>query len=214
MSTPSSRAIRRTDGAAGAAGAPGPGSSADAPDGRAPRLMSTTFFPRADPGASTSATCAGAAFAATGGPAAGAAGGTAAAFGAGTLAALATCPPGSSTLRITWPTLTLSPALTLISLTCPATDEGTSIVALSVSSSRIGWSLVTVSPVLTRMRSTSPAAMFSPSSGSVKSIIGDAQEMAGFGFSGLMLCVVIACWTAAGVTWPSRARAASVATMT
>ena len=46
----------------------------------------------------------------------------------------------SSTLRIAWPTLTLSPALTLMSFTCPATDDGTSMVALSVSSSRTGWS--------------------------------------------------------------------------
>ena len=34
-----------------------------------------------------------------------------------------------------WPIVTLSPALTLISVTVPATDDGTSIVALSVSSS-------------------------------------------------------------------------------
>ena len=52
------------------------------------------------------------------------------------------------TLRIAWPTLTLSPALTLISFTVPATDEGTSIVALSVSSSRTGCSLAMVSPGL------------------------------------------------------------------
>src|SRR5439155_23500770 len=41
----------------------------------------------------------------------------------------------SSTVRIACPTFTLSPALTLMSLTCPATDEGTSLVALSVPSS-------------------------------------------------------------------------------
>ena len=35
-----------------------------------------------------------------------------------------------------WPIVTLSPALTLISVTVPATDDGTSMVALSVSSSR------------------------------------------------------------------------------
>ena len=40
------------------------------------------------------------------------------------------------TVRIVWPTLTFSPGLTLTSLTTPATDDGTSIVALSVSSSR------------------------------------------------------------------------------
>ena len=42
--------------------------------------------------------------------------------------------------RIACPTFTLSPAFTLTAVTVPATDEGTSIVALSVSSSRTGWS--------------------------------------------------------------------------
>ena len=46
--------------------------------------------------------------------------------------------PGHPTVSTTAPTLTLSPFLTLISLTTPATDEGTSIVALSVSSSSTG----------------------------------------------------------------------------
>src|SRR4051812_46972162 len=46
--------------------------------------------------------------------------------------------PLSVTVRITWPTFTLSPCFTLISPTVPATDDGTSIVALSVSSSRTG----------------------------------------------------------------------------
>src|SRR4051794_7428942 len=44
----------------------------------------------------------------------------------------------SVTVRITCPTFTLSPCFTLISPTVPATDDGTSIVALSVSSSRTG----------------------------------------------------------------------------
>src|SRR5438093_4866261 len=44
------------------------------------------------------------------------------------------------------------------------------MVALSVSSSITGWSLAIVSPGLTRIRRTSPLAMFSPSSGSVKSV--------------------------------------------
>ena len=52
----------------------------------------------------------------------------------------------SSTVRTTWPTFTFSPGLTRTSLTVPATLEGTSIVALSVSSSRTGWSFATVSP--------------------------------------------------------------------
>src|SRR5439155_19932159 len=78
--------------------------------------------------------------------------------------------PPSSTVRTTWPTLTLSPALTLTAVTRPATEDGTSMVALSVSSSRTVWSLVRVSPGLTRTRSTSPAVTFSPSSGSLKSV--------------------------------------------
>src|SRR5229473_6432997 len=78
--------------------------------------------------------------------------------------------PSLSTLKIVWPTFTLSPALTFTSATRPATDEGTSIVALSVSSSRTDCSFATVSPGLTRTRSTSPLVTFSPSSGSLKSV--------------------------------------------
>ena len=44
----------------------------------------------------------------------------------------------SSTTRIVAPTFTLSPGLTRSSLITPLTDEGTSMVALSVSSSRTG----------------------------------------------------------------------------
>src|SRR4051812_43430389 len=46
----------------------------------------------------------------------------------------------SVTVRITCPTFTLSPCFTLISPTVPATDDGTSIVALSVSRSWNGCS--------------------------------------------------------------------------
>ena len=77
---------------------------------------------------------------------------------------------GSSTVSTTAPTLTLSPFLILRSLTTPATDEGTSIVALSVSSSRTGWSIAIVSPTLTSTRVTSPPATFSPSSGTLNSV--------------------------------------------
>jgi hypothetical protein len=45
------------------------------------------------------------------------------------------CPAPSSSVRTTCPTLIFSPALTRISLTVPATFDGTSMVALSVSSS-------------------------------------------------------------------------------
>src|SRR5688500_3822542 len=57
-----------------------------------------------------------------------------------------------------------------MSWTVPATSEGTSIVALSVSSSRTGWSLASVSPGFTSTRTTSPAVTFSPSSGILNSV--------------------------------------------
>ena len=52
--------------------------------------------------------------------------------------ALASVEPLSS-VKITCPTLILSPCLTLISFTVPVTDDGTSTTALSVSSSITGW---------------------------------------------------------------------------
>ena len=63
----------------------------------------------------------------------GAAGGAVAGEGDGALAAADDAP--SSSVSTTCPIVTLSPLLTLISETVPATDDGTSIVALSVSSS-------------------------------------------------------------------------------
>ena len=63
------------------------------------------------------------------------------------------CAPARSPLRpraspssvsTACPTCTLSPVLTLIATTVPATLDGTSMVALSVSSSSTGWSLATV----------------------------------------------------------------------
>src|SRR5688572_13183583 len=84
----------------------------------------------------------------------------------GSLAAPA---PLSSTVRTACPTLTFSPALTFTAVTLPLMLDGTSIVALSVSSSRRGWSFSIRSPTLTRTRTTSPFSTFSPSSGSVNS---------------------------------------------
>ncbi len=152
MSTPSSRARRRTDGAAGAAG---PGDSAStcgcgAGMLRAAPLMSTTS-PRLglDSGAGVSA----APPASPGSahplrvrpPAAPSAcrqhglGGTFSAC-AGRLSlrsAFAGAAPLSS-VSTTCPTFTFSPCLILTSVTVPLTVDGTSIVALSVSSSRTG----------------------------------------------------------------------------
>src|SRR5262249_54469218 len=76
----------------------------------------------------------------------------------------------SSTVSTVWPTLMRSPFLTLMSFTAPATDDGTSIVALSVSSSRTAWSFAIVSPGETSTRTTSPAVTLSPSSRSVKAV--------------------------------------------
>src|SRR5437867_1894203 len=54
-------------------------------------------------------------------------------------------------------------------------DEGTSIVALSVSSSSTAWSFASASPGLTSTRRTSPVVMFSPSSGRVNSVTACTQ---------------------------------------
>ncbi len=65
--------------------------------------------------------------------------------------ALAPSPPAAaSSTRMTLPWLTLSPTLTLMSLTVPAAGEGTSIVALSDSSEISGSSAFTASPGLTK----------------------------------------------------------------
>src|SRR5579875_903437 len=50
------------------------------------------------------------------------------------------------------------------------TGEGTSMVALSVSSSNTGWSWLTASPTETKILTKSPDLMFSPSSGSLNSV--------------------------------------------
>jgi len=57
--------------------------------------------------------------------------------------------PSVSITATTVPSEISSPSLTLTSLTTPATDDGTSIVALSDSSVTRPWSLATVSPAFT-----------------------------------------------------------------
>src|SRR5690242_15861817 len=89
-----------------------------------------------------------------GSSAGGAAGAACAGFG---LEPLASAP---STVNITWPTLILSPSLTLMSLMTPVTDDGTSTTALSVSSSMTDWPAFTVAPGATIRRTRSPCAMF------------------------------------------------------
>ncbi len=72
----------------------------------------------------------------------------------------------ASSVRISDPSDTLSPVLTLTPFTTPACGAGTSIVALSDSSVMSGSSLLTVSPGFT---STSITGMFlkSPMSGTL-----------------------------------------------
>jgi len=89
-------------------------------------------------------------------------------FGAGAACFAGRAP--FSTVKMTCPTLSLSPSLTRISPTVPVTDEGTSTTALSVSSSMTGWPSVTLAPGLISRRTRSPLSMFSPSSGSLNSV--------------------------------------------
>src|SRR6187200_2708594 len=137
ISTPISRARRRTAGDAGAAGPRSPSNftgtaGCAGASGADLTGIDTTRVGRVAAGAGAGAGAAGGGCGVSGAAAGGAAG--AAAFAAGAAAS----PAGGSTVSTTAPTLILSPFLTLISLTTPATDEGTSIVALSVSSSRTG----------------------------------------------------------------------------
>ena len=186
MSTPSSRASRRTDGAAGAAGAADASGSAGCGGcaARAPRLMSTTsprgFCGRSAAAASSSPVRPGttawlsppssgapsgcgfgfdaplstlsslsslsslspgaapfSAFAAALAPPRFSSAGLSVFSAAG--AAFSAAPPAPSlSVRTTCPTLTLSPVLTFTSPTVPLTFDGTSMVALSVSSSSTG----------------------------------------------------------------------------
>ena len=101
-------------------------------------------------------------------PAEAAEAGCAASGGGGDAAGAA--PAAAASTRIRLPSETLSPSLTLISLTVPAAGDGTSIVALSDSSSTSGSSTATVSPgfTITLMTGTS---LKSPMSGTFTSIV-------------------------------------------
>ena len=141
ISTPISRARRRVDGAAGT------GSSVDVSVGVGAGGASST----------TGATACGIGVGA-GSTAGTGAGGASSATGAAAAAV--------STARMGCPTAMVSPCWTRISVTVPSTEEGTSMTALSVSSSMTVWSSARRSPTSTRMRITSPLSMFSPKSGS------------------------------------------------
>jgi hypothetical protein len=71
---------------------------------------------------------------------------------------------------MTEPSDTLSPNFTLISFTTPAAGEGTSIVALSVSSEMSACSFSTVSPALTLISMTA-TPLNPPMSGTLISIV-------------------------------------------
>src|SRR5262245_13579118 len=68
-----------------------------------------------------------------------------------------------------------------MSLTTPATDEGTSTVALSVSNSTTGCSFSIVSPTFTSTRRTSPVVTFSPSSGTLNSVTEGSYRLSAIG---------------------------------
>ena len=185
MSTPSSRAVRRVEGAAGTSPPPlgtgAPPSTPRRPAGRERRgrcrRPSRRTLASSPGGCSAPASSSCEAAAGSAGLAPGAAWPRAcpppspasAAFAGWRSAAGAAAAPDSSTVRTSCPTLTLSPVLTFSSLTTPATLDGTSMVALSVSSSSTGWSFFSASPGFTSTRTTSPPATFSPSSGMTKS---------------------------------------------
>src|SRR2546430_2152590 len=75
-----------------------------------------------------------------------------------------------SRVRMTLPSLTLSPTLTLRSLTVPALGAGTSMVALSDSSVTSESSAFTASPGLTKTSMTG-TSLKSPMSGTLTSIV-------------------------------------------
>src|SRR5579871_6845258 len=99
-----------------------------------------------------------------------AAGAAAAATGAETGAGAAAAASAPSSTRITEPSATLSPTLTLSSLTTPALLDGISIDALSLSTVMRLCSTLTVSPAFTST-SITPTSAKSPMSGTFTSIV-------------------------------------------
>src|SRR6266542_5519728 len=124
-------------------------------------------------GAGSAAGAASAAAAVVGGGAAGGAATGASAFAAAAagasflaLGALAAAAAPVLSVRMTLPSLTLSPTLTFNSLTVPADGAGTSMVALSDSSVTSGSSGFTASPGLTKTSMTG-TSLKSPMSGTL-----------------------------------------------
>ncbi len=194
MSTPISRATRRTDGDAGAAAVDGTG-GAGAADGRRRLALADIHDRRPLPRAVVFGRGVGgrgfgllrlvllvgwrgrARFLRRGGSWSGRRRRRLGLGGRGLLCFFAAGAPPLSTTSTTWPVLTLSPGLTLISLTVPATLDGTSRVALSVSSSSTGWSSAMVSPGFTSTCSTSPCGTPSPRLGRMKSATSISSQL-------------------------------------
>ena len=101
--------------------------------------------------------------------AAGLLGGAASSAGAGAAAGAA---PESPTTAMTVPTSTVSPSGTRISVSTPATGDGTSVSTLSVDTSNNGSSAATVSPTDLNHCVMVPSVTVSPSWGSVTSAMG------------------------------------------
>ena len=122
-------------------------------------------------GAGAGAGAAGAAGAGAGAETAGAGAGVGVGAGAGAAGAGAVVGalPAAPTTAITVPTGTVSPSLALISVTVPATGDGTSVSTLSVETSNNGSSAATVSPTFLNHRVIVPSVTVSPSCGRVMS---------------------------------------------
>ena len=119
-------------------------------------------------------------------------------------------------LRITVPSLTLSPMPSFSSLTVPDSGAGTSIVALSDSSEISGSSAFTVSPTLTKISMTG-TSLKSPMSGTLMSmalLMDDPQTVQGAARSVSSPYLAMASATTAGFITPSSASALRAATVT
>ena len=75
------------------------------------------------------------------------------------------------------PTCTVSPFLTSTSATRPPGAQGTSITALSVSTSSSDWPGASTSPADTNTLTTSPDAMFSPKSGRLNGVAMNGRSL-------------------------------------
>ncbi len=92
-------------------------------------------------------------------------------------AAAGAAPSPSPTTAMIVPTSTVSPSWTRISVSVPATGEGTSVSTLSVDTSNSGSSAATVSPICLNHWVIVPSVTVSPSCGRVTSAIGALLDL-------------------------------------